>query len=97
MPRILFCQPWQSVWVTPQIIGRLITLVFQGGWDSGSVDVRPYAVALYEFSPQFENELPFKKDDVIFLLQHVDNEWLEGEIDGVKGIFPGNKYQKSKS
>ena len=61
-----------------------------GGYEGQAVDVRPYAVALYDFVPQFENELGFRKGDMIFLLQHVDHDWLEGEMDGVKGILPSS-------
>ena len=61
-----------------------------GGYEGQAVDVRPYAVALYDFVPQFENELGFRKGDMVFLLQHVDHDWLEGEMDGVKGILPSS-------
>ena len=27
---------------------------------------------------------------MIFLLQHVDQDWIEGELDSEKGIFPGS-------
>jgi len=33
-------------------------------------------------------EVSFKKGAVIKLTATVDNNWLEGEVDGVKGIFP---------
>ena len=33
-------------------------------------------------------ELSFKKGDIIKLTRTVDNNWLEGEVDGAKGIFP---------
>ena len=60
------------------------------GFDDTSVDVKPYAVAIYDFVPQFENELGFKVGDVIFLVQHIDEDWVEGDMDGVRGIFPGS-------
>ena len=58
------------------------------GFHSQAVDVRPYGLALYNFLPQYENELGFSKGDMIFLLQHVDGDWLEGELDCQRGIFP---------
>ena len=58
------------------------------GFHSQAVDVRPYGLALYNFVPQFENELGFKKGEMIFLLQHVDSDWMEGELDCQQGIFP---------
>ena len=75
------------------------------GFEGSNVDVRPYAVGIYDFLPQYENELGFKTGDMIFLVQHVDQDWIEGELDGVRGIFPGsyvnivvdcNKTQDSK-
>ena len=60
------------------------------GYEGAAVDVRPYAVALYDFVPQFDNELGFRKGDMVFLLQHVDTDWLEGEMDCVKGILPSS-------
>ena len=35
-------------------------------------------------------ELSFKKGDIIRLTRTVDNNWLEGEVDGAKGIFPAS-------
>ena len=58
------------------------------GFHGQAVDVRPYGLALYNFVPQFENELGFKKGEMIFLLQHVDSDWMEGELDCQQGIFP---------
>lgn len=60
------------------------------GFEGSNVDVRPYAVGIYDFVPQYENELGFKTGDMIFLVQHVDEDWIEGELDGVRGIFPGS-------
>ena len=33
-------------------------------------------------------ELSFKKGDIIDLTHSVDDNWLEGGLDGRKGIFP---------
>ena len=60
----------------------------QFGYNGQSVDVRPYAISIYNFVPQFENELGFNEGDMVFLLRHVDNDWSEGEMDGQRGIFP---------
>ena len=58
------------------------------GFHSQTVDVRPYGIALYNFVPQYENELSLKSGEMIFLLQHVDSDWMEGELDNQRGIFP---------
>ena len=60
----------------------------QFGYNGQSVDVRPYVISVYNFIPQFENELGFNEGDMVFLLRHVDNDWSEGEMDGQRGIFP---------
>ena len=38
--------------------------------------------------PGVHRELSFNKGDIIKLTRTVDNNWLEGEVDGAKGIFP---------
>ena len=60
----------------------------QFGYSGQNVDVRPYAMSVYNFVPQYENELGFNEGDMIFLLRHVDDDWSEGEMDGQRGIFP---------
>lgn len=46
------------------------------------------ARALYNFDAQTTKELSFKKGDIIDLTHSVDDNWLEGGVDGRKGIFP---------
>jgi len=58
------------------------------GYVGQSVDVRPYAISDHTFVPQYENELGFSEGDMIFLMRHVDADWIEGEMDGQQGIFP---------
>ncbi|KAK0082994.1 hypothetical protein PV325_009538 [Microctonus aethiopoides] len=50
--------------------------------------VNPYAITLYPFNAQYDNELNFNAGEVVHLIKHIDSEWAEGEIDGKKGIFP---------
>ena len=52
--------------------------------------VTPYAIALYPFKGELDDELSFVPNDIILLTSHVDDNWLEGEIDGKIGIFPAN-------
>ena len=35
-------------------------------------------------------EVSFNKGDIIFIRRQVDNNWLEGELNGRIGIFPAN-------
>lgn len=44
--------------------------------------------ALYDFDTQNSDELPFKKGEVIKVLECVYAEWWRGELRGVIGIFP---------
>ncbi|XP_012277640.1 dynamin-binding protein [Orussus abietinus] len=50
--------------------------------------VKPYAITLFPFKAQFPNELSFGANEVVHLIKHIDSEWMEGSIDGIKGIFP---------
>ncbi|KAL5007497.1 hypothetical protein ScPMuIL_016303 [Solemya velum] len=52
--------------------------------------VTPYARTLYQFVGEMSNELSFNADDIVTLIQHVDDHWIEGELDGKIGIFPSN-------
>ncbi|XP_047144927.1 sorbin and SH3 domain-containing protein 1 homolog isoform X2 [Hydra vulgaris] len=47
-----------------------------------------FAQAKYSFSPEGPGELKFKKTEIIHLLRQVDENWLEGELNGHVGIFP---------
>lgn len=55
--------------------------------DSG---VTPYARTLYPFTGQNPGELSFNANDIVTLIQHVDEDWIEGEVDGQIGLFPAN-------
>lgn len=52
--------------------------------------ITPYAIALYTFKGESADELSFEANDIILLTNHIDDNWLEGEIDGKPGIFPAN-------
>ncbi|XP_002734614.1 growth factor receptor-bound protein 2-like [Saccoglossus kowalevskii] len=46
--------------------------------------------ALFDFNPQEEGELKFRRGDIITVLDKPDSNWWRGEINGVTGTFPSN-------
>ena len=52
--------------------------------------VTPYARTLYPFEGELTDELSFDANDIVTLIQHVDEQWIEGELDGKIGLFPAN-------
>lgn len=42
------------------------------------------------FRGEYDNELSFVNDEIIYLIRRVNDEWLEGESQksGLSGIFP---------
>ncbi|XP_066528875.1 SH3 domain-containing protein 19 isoform X2 [Hoplias malabaricus] len=49
--------------------------------------------ALYDFSPESEDELCLKVGDVVRSLEEMDEEWFVGEFGGKRGIVPKNYIQ----
>lgn len=50
------------------------------------------AVALYSFAGQQDGDLPFRKGDLITIIQKSDStdDWWTGRVGNVEGIFPAN-------
>ncbi|KAL7855843.1 hypothetical protein AOLI_G00194470 [Acnodon oligacanthus] len=44
--------------------------------------------ALYDFTAETEDELPFVQGDMILVTKHLDVEWCSGRLNGREGIFP---------
>jgi len=52
------------------------------------------AKALANFRAQGEDELSFKKGDIVEILEEEDTGWWSIELNGKKGIVPGNYFMK---
>lgn len=50
----------------------------------------PCARALYGFQGQSSYELNFSAGVSIMLLRRIDQNWLEGQLEGKVGIFPSS-------
>ncbi len=50
--------------------------------------VTPYGRTLFPFIAENPNELTFFDNEIVMLVRYVDEQWMEGELNGVRGIFP---------
>ncbi|XP_060116850.1 growth factor receptor-bound protein 2-like isoform X1 [Heteronotia binoei] len=50
----------------------------------------PYVQALFDFAPQEEDELGFRRGDFIQVLDNADPNWWKGACRGQTGTFPRN-------
>jgi len=48
------------------------------------------AVALYDYNTTDKDDLAFKEQDYITVLEHVSADWWKGSLRGKEGIFPAN-------
>lgn len=51
---------------------------------------RNFIVILTEVLFSFTRELSFRKGDIITVRRQVDKNWIDGELNGRRGIFPTN-------
>ena len=51
------------------------------------------ARALYNFVGESEHEISFLSGEAILFVRRVDENWLEGELNGSIGIFPDNRVR----
>eukprot|EP00123_Amoebidium_parasiticum_P013067 comp21745_c0_seq1/m.30795 comp21745_c0_seq1/g.30795 ORF comp21745_c0_seq1/g.30795 comp21745_c0_seq1/m.30795 type:complete len:388 (-) comp21745_c0_seq1:640-1803(-) len=57
-------------------------------------DGKVYVTAMYDFQAEQSNELDFKKGERIEFLAQLDENWMQGKINGRTGIFPCNFVSK---
>jgi len=55
---------------------------------SHDMEVTAYGKTLFPFIAENSNELTFFDNEIIKLIRHIDEQWMEGEVDGKRGIFP---------
>lgn len=60
------------------------------GYDCINSGIAAYGRALYPFQAEYSNELNLKVGEIVNLIKYVDDNWIEGEVDGKTGIFPSN-------
>jgi len=61
---------------------------------SASVSLR----AIFDFNASDSTELSFKEGDIITLVKKFDDsDWWEGQLNGKKGLFPGNFVEPVQS
>ncbi|XP_074597056.1 abl interactor 1-like [Brevipalpus obovatus] len=47
-------------------------------------------IAIYDYVATREDELSFSENSVIYVIKKNEDDWFEGVMDGVTGLFPGN-------
>uniref|UniRef100_A0A8C6FGQ8 SH3 domain containing ring finger 2 n=1 Tax=Moschus moschiferus TaxID=68415 RepID=A0A8C6FGQ8_MOSMO len=60
------------------------------------MDGVPRAKALCNYRGQNPSDLRFNKGDVILLRRQLDENWYQGEINGVSGVFPASSVEVIK-
>ncbi|KAJ3410880.1 hypothetical protein HDV05_003135 [Chytridiales sp. JEL 0842] len=53
-------------------------------------DAGKVAIALYDYDAAEPNEISFRTGDKISHIEFVSDDWWQGRVNGVDGLFPGN-------
>ncbi|RWS26099.1 dynamin-binding protein-like protein, partial [Leptotrombidium deliense] len=75
-----------SEFLSPPPYNEVVSLGYSNA--NAGLELSSYGQALYEFKAEYPNELSFKEGEIIHLIRHVDDKWMEGELNGVIGVFP---------
>ncbi|KAI8618837.1 hypothetical protein BC830DRAFT_1106842 [Chytriomyces sp. MP71] len=54
------------------------------------------AIALYDYAPTEDNEIGFAAGDRITNIVFISDDWWQGRVNGVDGLFPGNYVEVQK-
>jgi len=47
-------------------------------------------IAMYDYAAERDDELSFQENSLIYVLKKNDDNWWEGVLNGMTGLFPGN-------
>ncbi|GCC30973.1 hypothetical protein chiPu_0009427 [Chiloscyllium punctatum] len=86
--------------IRSQESGELIPITSEAKMKSAWTEVKNHRLtvwckflevkALYDYEGSVPADLGFHEGDIIQVLAHVNNNWLEGQCNGKTGIFPAN-------
>lgn len=52
---------------------------------------------MYDFTPQEQGELEFRRGNIITVIDRTDENWWEGECQARRGYFPATYVQPYRS
>ncbi|XP_054272178.1 abl interactor 1 isoform X2 [Macrosteles quadrilineatus] len=56
----------------------------------GEQKKKPYCIALYSYETGHPDDLSFKENDIIYLIEKINDDWLKGTLNNSEGMFPAN-------
>ncbi|XP_063172082.1 NADPH oxidase activator 1-like isoform X2 [Candoia aspera] len=71
-----------------EVQGTYLTLWCQGEEEPVDRPVLYRMVGKHPYTSEAPEDLNFKDGDVLEILSEVNGEWLEGQCNGITGIFP---------